>query len=87
MAEYSPFSFSCIDVKTYASVILNLPYRKSGKRSFPKDWFDKKNKHTHVALDDAIEQGHIFMKMREYHKGMMTEIANARKIYDMQHGE
>jgi len=73
-AGYSPFSFSCIDVKTYASVILGLPYRKSGKRNFPKNWFDKKNKHTHVALDDAIEQGYIFMKMREYHNRMIAEI-------------
>ncbi len=73
-AKYSPFSFSCIDVKTYAMSLLNLPYRKCGKRSFPKDWFNPKAKHTHVALDDAIEQGEIFCKMKEYHLRIMTEL-------------
>lgn len=79
-AGYSPYSFSCIDVKSYAMAILGKPYRKCTKRNFPKDWFDKKNKHTHVAIDDAIEQGHIFMKMREYHNRIMAEVKHVRSL-------
>ncbi len=39
-----------------------LPYRKNIKPRFPKHWFDE-HPHTHVALDDAIEQGALFCNM------------------------
>lgn len=58
----SPFSFSAVDVKTYAMAVLKIPYRDSTKRHFPKRWFGKAQ-HTHVALDDAIEQGELFCNM------------------------
>lgn len=58
----SPFSFSCLDVKTYAMAILKIGYRSSSKRRFPTHWFDDVP-HTHVALDDAIEQGRMFCNM------------------------
>lgn len=58
----SPFSFSAVDVKTYAMAMLKLPYRESTKRHMPKRWFGKA-RHTHVALDDAIEQGELFCNM------------------------
>jgi len=59
---YSPFSFSALDIKSYAMALMGTEYRKSTKRQMPKRWFSK-SPHTHVALDDAIEQGHLFMSM------------------------
>lgn len=61
-AGESPFSFSALDMKTYAMAILGCRYRESTKRRFPRRWFSNK-KHSHVALDDAIEQGEMFCKM------------------------
>jgi len=58
----SPFSFSALDIKSYAMACLNLPYRESVKRNMPKAWFPDRA-HTHVALDDAIEQGELFINM------------------------
>lgn len=60
---YSPFSFSCIDMKTLAMALMKKPFRQCTKRRMPKRWFDKSLKHTHVALDDAIEQGVMFCNM------------------------
>ncbi len=60
----SPFSFSCIDMKTYVSASRKQSYRHSGKRSWPSRWFDRDLPHTHKAIDDAIEQGLTFLKMR-----------------------
>lgn len=60
---YSPFSFSGIDIKTLAMALLKKPYRKCTKKSMPKSWFDKCFKHSHVAVEDAIEQGQIFCNM------------------------
>jgi len=59
----SPFGFSAIDIKTYAAAVLKLPYRATAKRTMPKAWFDPNLAHTHVALDDAIEQGALFINI------------------------
>ena len=51
-----PFSHSAPDIKTYAMAMLKKDYRDSTKRNMPRRWFDDLP-HTHVALDDAREQG------------------------------
>jgi hypothetical protein len=61
-ADESPFSHSALDIKTYAMAMLKTGYRESIKRNMPKRWFDDLP-HTHVALDDAIEQGALFCNM------------------------
>jgi hypothetical protein len=58
----SPFSFSALDLKTYAMALLKVEYREAVKRNMPRRWFDPQP-HTHVALDDAIEQGALFCNM------------------------
>lgn len=58
----SPFSHSALDIKTYAMAMLKRGYRDAVKRNMPKRWFDA-YPHTHVALDDAIEQGALFCNM------------------------
>lgn len=59
---HSPFSHSALDMKTLAMAILKKSYREATKRNMPKSWFDPLP-HTHVALDDAIEQGALFCNM------------------------
>jgi hypothetical protein len=56
----SPFSYSAIDIKTYAMAMLKTPYCESTKRNLPADWFDPDLPHTHIALDDAKEHGALF---------------------------
>jgi hypothetical protein len=59
-----PFSHSALDIKTYAMAMLKRDtYRTVVKGQFPKRWIPEETPHTHVALDDAKEQGMIFMKM------------------------
>lgn len=58
----SPFSFSCIDIKTYAMSMLKKGYRDCSKKGMPKRWFSDAP-HTHRAVDDAVEQGKLFMNM------------------------
>jgi len=50
------------DFTTLAFAMTGLPYRKAIKPRLPKHWFDELP-HTHVALDDAIEQGALFCNM------------------------
>ncbi len=61
-AGESPFSFSALDMKTYAMALLKCEYRDAVKGHMPRRWFDPLP-HTHVALDDAIEQGALFCNM------------------------
>jgi hypothetical protein len=61
-AGESPFSFSALDIKTFAMAVLGCDYREAAKRNMPKHWFDDAP-HTHVALDDAREQGALFCNM------------------------
>jgi hypothetical protein len=58
----SPFSFSALDIKSYAMAVLRKPYRESTKRGMPRRWFPK-SRHTHVAVEDAVEQGELFMNV------------------------
>ena len=55
----SPFSFSALDIKTFAMAALGTSFRDTTKKRMPKQWFDDLP-HTHRALDDAIEQGALF---------------------------
>ncbi len=66
----NPFSFSrCVDVKSYAWAIMGKHFQSCSKRSMPKHWFDDLP-HTHVAIDDAIEQGAMFINMVRETRGM-----------------
>lgn len=66
----SPFSFSALDGKSYAMALLKKPYRQSTKRNYPKRWLSAGKTHSHVAVEDAVEQGMIFMAM--YRENMGT---------------
>lgn len=55
-------------MKTLAMALLKTGYRDATKRRMPQRWFDDLP-HTHVALDDAIEQGALFCNMwQELHE-------------------
>ena len=58
----SPFSHSALDMKSFAMAVLGTDYRDSTKKNMPRRWFDDLP-HSHVALDDAIEQGALFCNM------------------------
>lgn len=64
----SPFSFSALDIKTLAMVLMKTDYRKATKKNMPKKWFDDLP-HSHKALDDAIEQGLLFCNLLKEVRG------------------
>ena len=62
----SPFSFAALDIKSYAMAVLKKPFRETTKNNMPKHWFPK-DPHTHIAVEDAIEQGKLFINMMQEH--------------------
>ena len=61
-AGRSPFSFSAVDIKTFAMAVLGTDYRATTKKTMPRRWFGPV-RHRHVALDDALEQGDLFCNL------------------------
>ncbi|MGH9942622.1 MAG: exonuclease [Pyrinomonadaceae bacterium] len=61
-AGESPFSFVALDIKSYAMAVLKTDFHHVVKANMPRDWFDPLP-HTHLALDDALEQGALFCNM------------------------
>lgn len=59
----SPIGFASLDLRSYAAAVMKRQYRHVGKRQYPAEWIDQNLPHTHVALDDAIEQGCILINM------------------------
>jgi hypothetical protein len=59
----SPFSFSALDIKSYAMALLKTEFRRTVKKNMPGRWFDPELPHSHLALDDALEQGALFCNM------------------------
>lgn len=63
----NPFGFAALDIKSYAMAVLGWDFRATTKRNLPAQWFDDLP-HTHVALDDAIEQGTLFCNILAYRR-------------------
>lgn len=61
-----PFDYNALDIRSYASGKLNIPFSKANKKNFKPEWFDCSLPHTHSGLDDALAQGIMFINMLNY---------------------
>ncbi|MEU5116860.1 3'-5' exoribonuclease [Streptomyces longwoodensis] len=60
---HSPFGHSgCLDMKTLYATKANVPLRSVGKRSMPREVLPGR-RHTHHALDDAVEQAELLANL------------------------
>ncbi|UZR30235.1 exonuclease domain-containing protein [Methylococcus mesophilus] len=67
-----PFSEHGIDVRSYAMGMRRQTFGRSSKNYLPKRW-SSPNPHTHVAVDDAREQGDLFIAMLRENLGIRNE--------------
>lgn len=58
-----PFRENALDMRSYAMGMRKIEFHKTSRSYLPKRWFDVNLPHTHVALDDALEQGAVFCNM------------------------
>ncbi|MDT0398684.1 MULTISPECIES: 3'-5' exoribonuclease domain-containing protein [Streptomyces] len=59
----SPFGHSgCLDMKTLYATKAGLPLRAVAKGTMPRELLSRR-RHTHHALDDAIEQAEMFARL------------------------
>ena len=64
----TPFGFSALDIKTFAMAVLHADFEDCTRQKLPAHWFDQRLPHTHVALDDALEQGALFCNLLQAHR-------------------
>jgi hypothetical protein len=57
-----PFSEHGVDMRSYAMGMRRKGFKHAGKNYLPRRWFPAQA-HTHVALEDAREQGLLFINM------------------------
>lgn len=62
----SPFGFSCLDIQSYAAGLLRIPFKKSKKKHYPKEWLEGLPELNHKAVDDARAQGLMFLNMLKH---------------------
>lgn len=55
----NPFNFNVIDIRSFAMGVLGTDFSDSALSRLPDKW-QSKLPHTHVAIDDAREQGETF---------------------------
>lgn len=66
----TPFYRPCLDIRSTVSGHLGLPYlEEAGKSSVPREYFDDLP-HTHVAWEDALEQGCYAVNVTRASRGL-----------------
>jgi hypothetical protein len=73
----SPFSFSALDIKTFAMAAMGTGYRDVSKKTL-EPFMPKDLRHTHVALDDAREQGQLFINLLKHARGVPKQEGSLR---------
>lgn len=64
----SPFSFSALDMKTFAMASLGTTFRDAVRKNMPKEWFPE-HPLSHLAVEDAVDQGIAFVNMVLHARG------------------
>jgi hypothetical protein len=64
-----PFRENALDIRSYAMGMRKTEFRRTARTYLPKRWYDPDLPHTHVALDDAREQGALFCNMLAENRG------------------
>lgn len=65
----NPFVRNAVDIETFAMALTGGLYLESDKKNWRPEW-KTGLPHTHVAIDDAIEQGESFMRMLRTSRGL-----------------
>lgn len=71
----NPFGFAGLDIKSYAMALTGEAFRNTTRDRLPTDLFDDLP-HTHIALDDAREQGALFCNLLAWRESLFGQAAD-----------
>ncbi len=64
VTKWRPCGLAALDIQTYAAAMLRCDFTKAKKKNYPPGWLPKVGELSHVAVEDAAEQGQMFLNMR-----------------------
>lgn len=69
---YNPFGFgnNSIDVKSFVWHIFGDDFSGMSDDNYPREWYENKP-HPHIAVEDALEQGIMFLNALQHSKTLM----------------
>ena len=62
LSEKNPFGIGGLDMRSLWMGLSGMPYVECDDEKVPEPW-QSKHKHTHVALEDALQQGDVLVAM------------------------
>jgi DNA polymerase III epsilon subunit-like protein len=65
----NPFGIGGIDIKSYYMGLSGAVWNDTRSSRIPQKYKDSSRRHTHNALDDAIEQAEMFRRMQQRSEG------------------
>jgi DNA polymerase III alpha subunit (gram-positive type) len=68
----NPFGFAGLDIKSYAMALTGEAFRQTTRERMPSELFDDLP-HTHIAVDDAREQGALFCNLLAWRECLLGE--------------
>lgn len=68
----NPFGFAGLDIKSYAMALTGEAFGRTTRDRLPAELFDELP-HTHVALDDAKEQGALFCNLLAWREELLGQ--------------
>jgi hypothetical protein len=78
--DYWEFAYAGFDMQSYAACLLNLPFSQARGKNWPERWTNHTKTHTHVALQDAIEQAKDFIEMRNSRQDLQKTLVGCQSV-------
>ena len=86
LLDECPFRFSALDLRSYAMPLFGKDFANTRKRDFPAR-IRVPEPHTHVSVEDALEQGLIFCNLVQEAKEVREAAALVRGVPQIQKGD
>ena len=69
----NPFkSIAALDIRSFVMAHLKVNFKETKKDLMPKKWFNNIEKHSHNALEDALEQAQLFINILKENREKWT---------------
>lgn len=76
-----PFGHAALCMQSYAAALLNVPFSQARQKNWPNAW-QRHMRHTHIALNDAMDQAKAFIEMQRYQftKAYGRQVSASRSV-------
>jgi hypothetical protein len=70
-----PFGFAPFCMQSMAATLLNVSFSQGRQKNWPEAW-KRHMRHTHISLEDALDQAKVFVEMQRFQYGSNFVVGN-----------